>query len=1151
MSESQFSFLEAEFQPEFDSASRAEGYSLSDPGAAVIYARKCLESAVKWMYQHDPSLPAAYDDTLNTLLNEAAFKALEGGRIFDVARKIHKAGNRAVHQPKAPSKLEAVEIVSALFQFCLWFAFTYGRTSKPDLSLRFNPYRLLDAGEAERATLRERQELEAQLEHESGELAAAQVRLAESTRTAEELNAELVKLRAEVAAAKKKAAETVPAEAFDWSEAETRKFKIDALLAEAGWTGLVEGRDTEYKVHGMPSDSGIGYMDYVLWGADGLPLAVVEAKKALVDPKVGEQQAKLYADCLEAETGQRPLIYCSNGYEHWLWDDTQYPSRPVQGFCTRDELALLIQRRTARKSLASLDVSEQIVDRHYQQRAISAIAEHFERSKQRKALLVMATGAGKTRTVIALVDLLMRAGWVKRVLFLADRTALVNQAVNAFKTHLPDSAPVNLVTEGNVDGRVYVSTYQTMVGKIDEYRADRTRRFGVGHFDLVVIDEAHRSVYRKYRGIFEYFDSLLMGLTATPKDEVDKNTYDLFDLETGVPTDAYSLDDAIKDGFLVPPQSVSVQLKFVREGIRYDDLSEDEKDDWDELDWGTDDEGSPLAPPEAVDPAELNKWLFNTDTVDRVLEYLMTEGVKVAGGDRLGKTIIFAKNQKHAEFIKERFDANYPSLDAGNFARVITHQVKYGQSLIDDFSNKAKAPHIAISVDMLDTGIDVPEVVNLVFFKLVRSRTKFWQMLGRGTRLCGDLFGPGEHKTHFNVFDFCGNLEYFSQPLVPAEKSSGKSLSEILFSARLELLQMLDSVAALGDERAEIAATLHQTVASMNPDNFLVRPHLELVERFSSFEAWETASLADLAELNERVAKLPDQLDADSEDAKRFDVVMLNAQLGLLRREPFERQRRRIIRVASALADLGTAIPVVAQQQGLIADIQTDEWWADVTYPMLEDARKRLRSLVQLIVHTNKNVLYSDFADEFGGASVIKLPGTGEPGGDGDAGDDDDAGGGDEFAQFRKKTQHFLKENLAEDVVAKVRSGEPLTLVDMSALQRVLVAAGIGDTDTFAEASKRAGSFGLFIRSLVGLDRAAAKRAFAKFLDDKRYSVNQIRFVEMVIDYLTEHGTVEERRVYESPFISVAPEGPDAIFVSDDVDEFFEIVKHLRNTAAV
>ena len=533
MSGSQFSFLDAEFRPEFETASWAEEHALSDPGAAVIYARKCLESGVKWVYQHDRSLPQPYDDSLNALLNEPAFKALEGGRVFEVARKIQRAGNRAVHESKAPSKLEAVEIVSALFRFCFWLAFTYGRTSKPEPSLRFNPHRLLEAGTTGQASLRERQQLEERLANESAELAAAQMRLAESTQSADELNAELANLRAEVAAAKKKAAETVPPEAFDWSEAETRRFKIDALLAEAGWTGLTKGHDIEYEVHGMPTDSGVGYVDYVLWGADGLPLAVVEAKRALVDPQVGQQQARLYADCLENQTGQRPVIYCSNGYEHWLWDDTQYPARRVQGFATRDELALLIGRRTARTSLASLDISEPIVDRPYQQRAIRAIAEHFEQDNQHKSLLVMATGAGKTRTLIALTDLLMRAGWVKRVLFLADRTALVNQTVNAFKAHLPDAAPVNLVTEGNVDGRVCVSTYQTMVGKIDEYRADGTRRFGVGHFDLVVIDEAHRSVYRKYRGIFEYFDSLLMGLTATPKDEVDKNTYDLFDLENG------------------------------------------------------------------------------------------------------------------------------------------------------------------------------------------------------------------------------------------------------------------------------------------------------------------------------------------------------------------------------------------------------------------------------------------------------------------------------------------------------------------------------------------------------------------------------------------------------------------------------------------
>ena len=950
------------------------------------------------------------------------------------------------------------------------------------------------------------------------------------------LEAELSELRKQVAAAKKEAA-ALPIEAHDWSEADTRRYKIDALLAEAGWTNLVEGRDIEYEVHGMPSGSGVGYVDYVLWGDDGLPLAVVEAKKALKSPQVGQQQARLYADCLEAETGQRPVVFYSNGYEHWLWDDTRYPARPVQGFYTSDELALLIQRRATCESLPSLPVTRQIVERHYQLRAISAIAEHFDTDKQRKALLVMATGAGKTRTVIALVDLLMRAGWVKRVLFLADRTALVNQAVNAFKAHLPDSAPVNLVTEGDEEGRVYVSTYQTMVGKIDEYRPDGTRRFGAGYFDLVVIDEAHRSVYRKYRGIFDYFDSLLIGLTATPKDEVDKNTYDLFDLETGVPTDAYSLDEAIRDGYLVKPRGVSVPLKFMREGIRYDQLPEDEQGQWDELDWGEDDEGSPVEPPDEVDAAELNKWLFNEDTVDRVLQHLMTEGIKVAGGDRLGKTIIFAKNQLHADYIKQRFDANYPALNAGNFARVITHQVQYGQSLIDDFSNMDKAPHIAISVDMLDTGIDIPEVVNLVFFKLVRSKTKFWQMLGRGTRLCEDLFGPGDDKAGFNVFDFCQNLEYFSEPLEAAEPSGGAPLSEIIFSTRLELLNALDGIESLGDERAEIAATLRQTVASMNPDNFLVRPHLELVERFRTSEAWQDITLKDLAALNERVAKLPDQLDPDDEDAKRFDVVMLNAQLRLLRQEPLERQRKRVIRLASALEDLGTSIPSVAAQMELIQAIQTDEWWVDVSYAMLEDARKRLRSIVQLIERIHKTPLYSDFPDLLGDSTEIEIPGTG-----GTVGSSD-------FAQFRKKAQRFLADNLADEIVAKVRSGEPLKAADMDELQRVLVAAGIGDTDTFAQASERAGSFGLFVRSLVGLDRAAAKQAFNRFLDDKQYSSNQIRFVDLVIDYLTEHGTIDPGRVYDSPFTSVAPEGPETIFVEGDLDDFFEIVRRLHDAA--
>ena len=1128
MSGSQFAFLEAEFAEQFVMASWAERHALSSPGPAVIYARKTLESGVKWAFAHDPALELPYEDKLNAYLNSRAFKGLVGGRLFPIAKKIQRAGNRAVHESKPPTPLEAVEVISALFQFCFWLAFTYGRRVKPDPKVKFDPKRLPRVDEVEQRSLKERQALELRLERERKEAEAARDEAARLAGTVAELEENRKRLIAEVAAAKQAAA-SVAEEEHDWSEFETRAFKIDALLAEAGWK-LADARDREFEVSGMPNASGIGYIDYVLWGDDGLPLALVEAKRSLVSPKQGQQQAKLYADCLEKRFGQRPVIFTSNGYEHWLWDDTNHPPRQVQGFLTKDELERVIQRRTTLVPLSSLDIDDAIVERYYQHRAIRAIAEHIEVDKQRKALVVMATGAGKTRTVIALTDLLMRANLVKRVLFLADRTALVNQTVNAFKAHLPDSAPVNLVTEGAEDARVYVSTYQTMVGKIDEYRSDGTRRFGVGHFDLVVIDEAHRSVYRKYRGIFEYFDSLLVGLTATPKDEVDKNTYDLFDLETGVPTDAYSLDEAVQDGFLVPPRGISVDLGFMRRGIKYDELSEEDKEAWEELEWGEDEEGNPLAPPDEIDAAALNKILFNADTVDKVLERLMRDGIKVAGGDRLGKTIIFAKNQAHAEFIAERFDHHYPQ-HAGHFARVITHNVNYAQSLIDDFSGKDKAPHTAISVDMLDTGIDVPEVVNLVFFKLVRSKTKFWQMIGRGTRLCPDLFGPGDHKAHFIVFDYCQNLEFFSQDLPPAEGSGGVPLSERIFTSRLELLRVLDEQQTWGDERVEVASLLREYVASMPQQNFLVRPHLELVERFGQRDAWDDLSVGELAALAERVAGLPSEVQAEHEDTKRFDVLVLNTQLAVLKGEPFERERRQIMQIAGLLEDQ-QSIPAIKQQLTLILDAQTNEWWTDVTHPMLEQLRRGLRALVPLIERAKKRPVYTDFEDTFGGDREVDLPGV---------------GGGDsyEFMQFRKKAQHFLKENLGEAAVAKVRSGDPLTPADLADLQRILVAAGVGDDASFALASQRAGNLGYFVRSLVGLDRAAAKDVFAEFLDDKRYSRSQIEFVNLIIDELTERGIVEPRRVYEDPYVGLAPRGPEDLFPEADLDRLFETLKSL------
>ena len=552
----------------------------------------------------------------------------------------------------------------------------------------------------------------------------------------------------------------------------------------------------------------------------------------------------------------------------------------MQGFFKKDELELILQRRTSQKPLGTTGINGSIVERHYQTSAIRAVTEHFEK-KQRRALLVMATGAGKTRTVIALSDLLQRAGWAKRILFLADRVALVKQAANAFKTFLPGSSPVNLVMEKEDTGsRILLSTYPTMMGMIDESKTDGARRFGPGHFDLIVIDEAHRSVYKKYGAIFDFFDSLLVGLTATPKTEVDKNTYGLFDLENGVPTYAYELAEAVADGFLVPPRAVSVPVKFQREGITYADLTDDEKDAWDAAEWGAED-----GTPDRVDANAVNKWLFNTDTVDKVLAHLMTSGLKVDGGDRLGKTIIFAKNHRHALFIEERFNKNYPHL-AGKFARVIDNYESYAQSLLDDFSTPTKNPHIAISVDMLDTGIDVPEIVNLVFFKLVRSKTKFFQMIGRGTRLRPDLFGSGKDKESFNVFDYCGNLEFFGENPEGVSAAAQESLSQKLFLRRLELLQKLrisgesvpakdgavsEKPAAYGSLDAEIADRLHAEVESMNRDNFLVRPALETVEQYRKREAWETLDEESAHVVGEKLAGLPTELDPEDIEARQFD----------------------------------------------------------------------------------------------------------------------------------------------------------------------------------------------------------------------------------------------------------------------------------------
>lgn len=1142
-SKSQFAFLSPfAFH---DHAAMAERQALPDPRGAAVHCRLAAEAMVRWLYDNDADLKWPYQDSLAALIAEPSFMRLAGTMVRTKIDLIRKIGNRAAH----PGQFAASQSVSALrelFHVGLWFSSRYSQTP-PDPALTFSAdvlprgdqpitsapevIKLTEAAEAAQAALR----------------AERKARMADADSRAE-LEAELARVKEEMTALRK--ANEGHDAGHDYDEATTRDQFIDVLLREAGWA-LADARDLEFPVSPMPNPQNKGWVDYVLWGDDGKPLGLVEAKRTRKDPRMGKQQAKLYADALEAMYGQRPVIFYTNGYEHWIWDDVRHPPRAVSGFRTRDELALMIQRRTSRKRLASVPTNRNIAGgggRTYQERAIRAVCHRYEDGEhggenQRKALLVMATGSGKTRVAIALSDVLMNANWAKRILFLADRVPLVKQATGNYRKYLPDCACVNLVMEPAAEGRVFVSTYPTMMNLIETSRQAGLQRFGPGFFDLVIIDEAHRSVYRKYKAIFDWFDAPLLGLTATPKGEVDKNTYTLFELEydpvakLGVPTDAYELKQAVADEFLVPPRAIDVPLKFPREGIKYDDLSDEEKEAWDETDWGED------GPPDEVGASAINDWLFNKNTIDQMLRQLMEDGLKVDGGDRLGKTIIFAKNQKHAEFIVERFDANYPSLK-GHFCKLIAHGVSYAHSLIDDFEVPGKDPQIAVSVDMLDTGIDIPDVLNLVFFKIVRSKSKFWQMIGRGTRLRPAIFvdanGAVKDKEFFYVFDYLGNLDYFNAQIEGAEASGAKPLGERLFAARVDLLGLMqperqpDGVQSpvfgfRGEEDGlydGVRAQMIRHVAGMPPDNFIVRAKRRYVEKFQKNSAWDHLGEEDRHELVEHLAALPTSEVDNDVDAKRFDLLSLRIQLAMLRRSPFEPLRKIFVKQVHAL-EAKEAVPDVARQMALILEVQTTEWWTDATPQMVEIVRRRLRGLMSLIETGEQVIVSTDLSDEMGEKREIELL---------------DLGGASSLAQFRKKARAYVDAHADHVTLARLRQGKPLTPTDLDELQRLFTDADIASTADFVRI-RALPDLPDFVRSLVGLDRKAAQAAFNGALAGITLSAQQIRFVEMIVDHLTATGRMEPELLYKPPFTDTAPNGVSDVFGATEVSHIIAAIE--------
>lgn len=1059
-----FDFLLSD--PQFNTFSSvavaAENILHIDVDSCVINCRRAMEFAVKWMYSVDKSLDLPYQDNLQNLMNGEEFRDIVGADIWRRMDFIRKIGNNAAHGGKKVTEAQAELCLENLFVFLDFVAYCYGEnytegnfdksllSLTPEEALSFVPDNNIDLA----ALMQENKALK------------------------EELTARRVVQQP-----------SYVQKPLELSEYKTRKIYIDFMLNDAGWT---EGKDwlNEVELPGMPNHSEVGYADYVLYGDDGRPLAVVEAKRTCVDVSKGRQQAKLYADLLEKKYGRRPVIFLTNGFETRIQDNL-YPERKCATVYSKRDLEKLFNLQTMRTSLKNVIINRSIADRYYQEGAIKAVCKSFDEKNRRKALLVMATGSGKTRTVIALCDVLLQHGWVKNILFLADRNSLVTQAKRSFVNLLPNLSVTNLCEEkDNYTAHCVFSTYQTMMNCIDSVKDDNGKLFTCGHFDLVICDEAHRSIYNKYRDIFNYFDTPLVGLTATPKDEIDKNTYEVFELENGVPTYGYELAQAVKDGYLIDFMSVETKLKFIEQGIVYDELSDEDKDAYEAT---FEDENGEL--PDKIASSALNEWIFNEDTIKEVLHVLMTDGLKIDYGQKLGKTVIFAKNHTHAEKILEIFNKQYPHLPG--FAKVIDNYMTYAQSAIDEFSDPEKLPQIAISVDMLDTGIDVPEILNLVFFKKVMSKAKFWQMIGRGTRRCDNLM-DGKDKDKFYIFDFCGNFEFFRM-------NNGKptanmiALQGAIFHLKAQIAFKLQDLAYQTDEliafRKSLVDDMVRKVRELNKEHFAVRQHLKYVELYSSEDHYKALSYEDTLLMGQELAPLivPDEDDAK---AVRFDALIYGIELAYLAGKKYGKARSDLYKKVSGIASVAN-IPEIMAQADLINQILHTDYLDNAGIKEFEYVRENLRDLIKYI--PVKKLRYdTNFDDEI--LSVDWKESELE---------------NDDLKNYKAKAEFYIRQHLDNEVISKLKSNIPLNKNDIKTLEKILW-NDLGTKEDY-EAEYGAKPLGEFVREIIGLDMNAAKAAFAEFLNDTNLDERQIYFVNQIVEYIVHNGVMTDLSVLQEP----------------------------------
>lgn len=1076
-----FDYLKQE--PKFsrfaDVAISAERIILMDPEASIINSRRAMEFAVKWMYSVDSDLEMPYQDNLQSLMNAEEYRDIVGPDLWKRMDYIRRCGNNVAHSNKKLGRDEAMLCLENLFIYLDFVACCYSEQYE---ERSFDRTVITSRIEKARESKAAASAVKAELEREQEKSAKQELDL-------QKLMAENASLKEELSARRQEQQQAYVPKPLDLSEYKTRKLYIDAMLMEAGWT---EGKDwlNEVELHGMPNQSGIGFADYVLYDDMHRPLAVIEAKRTCADVSRGRQQAKLYADLLEQKYKRRPVIFLTNGFETHIIDG-QYPERPCAVIYSKRDLEKWFNLLAMRTSLEHVTVDKNIAGRYYQEAAIKAVCRSFDEKNRRKALLVMATGSGKTRTVIALCDCLLKAGWVKNILFLADRNSLVTQAKRSFVNLLPSLSCTNLVEEkDNYNAHCVFSTYQTMMNCIDTVSDSQGKLFTCGHFDLIICDEAHRSIYNKYRDIFSYFDAPLVGLTATPKDEIDKNTYEIFELENGVPTYGYDLAQAVKDGYLVDYVSVESKLKFMEQGIVYDELSEEDKEAY-EATFG----GGQGNLPEAINSSALNSWIFNEDTIKQVLNILMTNGIKIDYGQKLGKTIIFARNHDHAEKILEVFHKEYPSLP--DYAKVIDNYMIYAQSAIDEFSDPKKLPQIAISVDMLDTGIDVPEVLNLVFFKKVMSKAKFWQMIGRGTRLCPGLL-DGEDKQKFYIFDFCGNFDFFRMNKGKAAANT-IPLQGAIFNLQFEISYKLQDMEYQTDRltayRKALVDRMSGKVRELPRDSFAVRQHLKYVELYSEPSGYHALTYEDTLLVREEVAPLI-QPDGDEVNAVRFDALMYGIELAYLVGKKYSKARTDLNRKVAGIAGMSN-IPEIQAQSDLINKILHTDYVETAGINEFEEIREKLRDLMKYV--SSEKVKYTtNFADEL--LSMEWKESELE---------------NDELKNYKAKAEHYIRQHQDNPAIAKLKTNQPLTQADIEALEETLWHE-VGTKQDY-EQEFGAKPLGEFVREIVGLDMNAAKEVFSEYLTGTNLDSRQIYFVNQIVEYIVRNGMMKDFSVLQEP----------------------------------